>query len=144
MFGVGDVVAEHNSLVKNYGAVWFGKLGSPLSAMRVNWLNKQIEQNIPTFLYLVKGNRKKSTAYRAQLLLVSRDFPKDKALIPLYYREKKLLKFMNVWMKIEKIEPIEMEDMSKLKAISSIYPISETLTKSSSGYFLVHESNSIF
>ena len=144
MFGVGNVVAEHNNLVKEHGAVWFGKLGSPLSVMRVNWLNKQIEQNIPTFLYLVKGNRKKSTAYRAKLLFVSRDFPKDKSLIPVYYKEKKLTGFMKVWMRIGEIEPIEMSEMSSLKAISSINPIAETLSKSSSGYFLVHESNSIF
>jgi hypothetical protein len=144
MFGVGDVVAEHNVLVKKHGAVWFGKLGNPLSPARVELLNKQIELKIPTFLYLVKGNRKKSTAYRADLLSVTRDYPKDKALIPAYYKKKKLTDFMKVWMKIGKIEPIEMEEMSKLKAISSIYPIAETLVKSSSGYFLVHESQSIF
>jgi len=112
--------------------------------MRVDLLNKQIEQSIPTFLYLVRGNRRKSTAYQANLLFVSRDFPKDKALIPAYYKKKKLTDFMKVWMKIGKIEPIEMTDMIKLKAINSIYPIAETLVKSSSGYFLVHESKSIF
>lgn len=144
MFGVGNVVAEHNNLVEKHGAVWFGKLGSPLSVMRVAWLNDQIEQNIPTFLYLVNGNRKQSTAYRASLLSVSKELPKEKSLIPAYYNEKKLLQCMKVWMKIGKIEPIEMKDMSKLKAINSIYPIAETLVKSSSGYFLVHESKAIF
>jgi hypothetical protein len=144
MFGVGDVVAEHNDLVNKHGAVWFGKLGSPLAQIRIDLLNKQIEQRIPTFLYLVKGNRKKSSAYCASLLFVSRDFPKDKALIPAYYKKKKLTDFMKVWMKIGKIELIEMEDMGKLKAINSIYPIAETLVRSSSGYFLVHESKSIF
>ena len=144
MFGVGDVVAEHNELVNQYGAVWFGKLGSPLSQVRVDLLNKQIDQKVPTFLYLVKGNRKKSTAYCANLMFVTRDFPKDKALIPIYYKKKKLIDFMKVWMKIGKIELIEMDAMIKLKAINSIYPIAETLVKSSSGYFLVHESKSIF
>lgn len=144
MFGVGEVVAEQNDLVDQHGAVWFGKLGSPFSLIRINLLNKQIEQGIPTFLYLVKDNRKKSTAYCANILLITRDYPREKALIPAYYKKKKLIDFMKVWMKIGKIRPIEMENMSKLKAINSIYPIAETLVKSSSGYFLVHKSQSIF
>jgi hypothetical protein len=144
MFGVGNVVAEHNEIVSKHGAVWFGKLGSSVSQTRVDILNKQIEQKIPTFLYLVKGNRRKSMAYRADLLAVSRDFPKDKDQIPAYYEEKDLLEFMKVWMKIGQIEPIELSDMRSLKTINSIYPIAETLVRSSSGYFLVHESKSIF
>ena len=144
MFGVGDVVAVHNEIASKHGSVWFGKLGSSVSQTRVNMLNKQIEQSTPTFLYLVKGNRKKSTAYRADLLAISRDFPKEKKQIPAYYEEKDLLEFMKVWMKIGKIEPIELSDMRSLKAINSIYPIAETLVRSSSGYFLVHESKSIF
>jgi hypothetical protein len=144
MFGVGDVVAEHNNLVKENGAVWFGKLGRPVSQARVNLLNKQLAQNTPTLLYLVKGNRKKYSAYRANLLFVSREFPKDKALIPSYYKEKKIIKFMKVWIKIGKIEAIDMTEMRKLKTINSVFPIAETLAISSSGYFLVHESNSIY
>ena len=134
MFGVGDVVAIHNAIVKKDGAVWFGKLGQTLSQNRVDMLAKQIEQGILTNLYLVKGNRKKSTAYRANLLAVSKDKPK----------EKKLLQYMQAWMKISQIEPIDMSEMDSLKAINSVYPISETLQRSSSGYFLVHESKSIF
>ncbi len=144
MFDVGDVVAVHNEIVTEQGAVWFGKLGQTLSQGRIEIINKQIEQRIPTFLYLVKGNRKKSTAYRAQLIAVSRDKPKEKKLIPQYYGEKKLLQYMQAWMKISHIEPIDMSEMDSLKAISSVFPIAETLTRSSSGYFLVRESKSIF
>ena len=144
MFDVGDVVAIHNAIVKKDGAVWFGKLGQTLSQNRIDMLVKQIEQGIPTYLYLVKGNRRKSTAYQAKLLAVSRDKLKDKKLIPTYYGEKKLLQYMQVWMKISQIEPIDMSEMDSLKAINSVFPISETLSRSSSGYFLVHESKSIF
>jgi hypothetical protein len=145
MFSVGDVVALHNEVVDQQGAVWFGKLGGTLSQSRIDWLNKQIEQNISTFLYLVKGNRRKSTPYKADILAVSRDFPrKEKALIPPYYAEKKLLKFMNAWVKVGHIEQVEMADLKNLKTINSIFPIEETLVRSSSGYFLVHESKSIF
>ncbi len=81
----------------------------------------------------------------SQSRIESRDFPKkEKTLIPHYYGEKKLLKFMNAWVKIGHIEQVEMSTMKNLKTINSIFPIEETLVRSSSGYFLVHESKSIF
>jgi hypothetical protein len=144
MFGVGDVVSKHNEIVARHGAVWFGKLGQTLSQSRIDMLNQQVEKGIPTFLYLVKGNRRKSTGYRAPLLLVTRDQPKETALIPSYYAEKDLIQYMKVWMKVGEIEAIEMTEMDKLKALNSVFPIAETLVRSSSGYFLVHESKSIF
>lgn len=144
MFGVGDVVALHNAIVTKHDAVWFGKLGQTLSQGRVDLLNQQIAKKTPTFLYLVKGNRRKSTAYRADLLAVTREKPGEAALIPSYYAEKNLLQYMKAWMKIGRIESIEMSEMDRLKALNSVFPISETLVRSSSGYFLVRESNSLF
>jgi len=145
MFDVGDVVSNHNEVVRKHKAVWFGKLGGTLSLSRIELLNKQIAQKTPTFVYLVKGNRKKSTPYKAQILMVTRDFPKkENDLIPSYYAEKKLLKYMTVWIKIGHIENIEMVELKNYKTINSIYPLEETLSRSSSGYFLVHESKSIF
>jgi hypothetical protein len=125
------------------GAVWFGKLGQMLAQQRIDTLNQQIENRIPTFLYLVKGNRRRSTAYRAPLVLLSRARPKESKLIPAYYADKHLLRYMKTWMKIEGIEPIEMSTMSRLRAMNSVFPIAETLVLSSSGHFLVRESKSI-
>ncbi len=145
MFDVSDVISIHNETADEHGGVWFGKLGRTLSLSRVDFLNKQIAQKTPTYLYLVKGNRRKSTPYKANIFSVSRDFPKkEKALIPPYYAEKKLLKYMNAWVKIGHIDQVEMSDLKNLKAVNSIFPLEETLARSSSGYFLVHESKSIF
>ena len=145
MFDVGDVISNHNEVVKKHKAVWFGKLGGTLSFSRIELLNKQISEKKPTFVYLVKGNRKKSTPYKAQILTVTRDFPKkEKDLIPSYYAEKKLLKYMSVWIKVGHIEKVEMNDLKNFKTINSIFPLEETLSRSSSGYFLVHESKLIY
>jgi len=145
MFGVGDVISIHNAVVEKFGAVWFGKLGGTLSFARIELLNKQIALKIPTFVYLIKGNRRKSTPYKAKVLVISRDYPqKEKELIPSYYKEKKLLKYMNAWVKLGHIEQGEMNDLKNLKTVNSIFPLEETLARSSSGYFLVHESKSIF
>ena len=139
LFDVGDVVARHNEIVEKEGSVWFGKMGQTISQIRIDKLTQQIDQNIPTYLYLVKGNRKKSTPYQAPLLSICREMPADQALIPPYYTEKDILQFMKVFIKIGKITKIEMKDLCKLQAISSVNPMSDTLARSSSGYFLVHE-----
>jgi len=145
MFDVGDVVSLHNEIVERHSAVWFGKLGGTLSLSRIDLLNQQISLGIPTFIYLVKGNRRKSTPYKANMLSISRDQPKkEKALIPPYYAEKKLLKFMNVWIKIGHIEQVEMSSLKNLKTINSIFSIEESLARSSSGYFLIHENKTTF
>ncbi len=138
MFDVGDVIARHNEVVGVHGAVWFGKMGSTLAASRISLLNKQIQDGVPTFLYLVKGNRRIPTPYRAPLLLVSKILPlREKLLVPQYYAEKKIVRHMNAWMKVKKIVPSELDELDALQAVSSVLPLSETLVRSSSGYFLV-------
>jgi len=141
MFDVGDVIARHNEVVTLHGAVWFGKLGSTLAQGRIDRLNRQIQDGTPTYLYLVKGNRRLPTAFRADLLAVSKALPsKEKPLVPAYYAEKKLVRHMNAWMKIKHLKPIDLDELDALQAISSVLPLSETLVRSSSGYFLVHSS----
>lgn len=141
MYRVGDVVSYHNEVVNQYGAVWFGKFGGPISLPRIEYINKQIFQNIPTFIYLFKRNRKTISLYKASIFLVSKVFPKeDKILIPSYYTEKNLLKVMKVWVKIGRIELAELADLNKWKALSSKSTLDKTLALSSSGYFLIHKT----
>lgn len=145
LFNVGDVVAKHNDIVNAYGKVWFGKLGSPLSYDRVNLINNQMERKVNTLLYLIKGTRKKSTVYQANIFEVTRDFPKkENKLIPKYYVEKEILKFINVWIKVGHIQEVGMSSLKNLKTINSVFPLEESIARSSSGYFLVHESKTTF
>jgi hypothetical protein len=93
LFSVGDVVEKHNEVMFTHGYVWFGKFGSTISDTRINMLHDQIAKKIPTFIYLVKGNRKKSTFYRAHLLGVTKHLPKsEEKRFPQYYTENKLQK----------------------------------------------------
>jgi len=47
MFTVGDVVAIHNGIVKEQGAVWFGKLGQTLSQNRIDMICKEFVESVP-------------------------------------------------------------------------------------------------
>ena len=145
LIGIGDVVGKHNEVVAKYGFVWFGKLGNPLSLKRIDMLNEQLSKGVLTYVYLVKGNQARSTAYRATLFSLARELaPKEQERIPRYYFENDLVQYMKSWLKIGEIEPIEMSGMGTLKALGSINSIQETLGRSASGYFLVHEAKNIF
>jgi hypothetical protein len=145
LFSVGEVTEKHNEVVSKFGYVWFGKFGNTISESRIEMLNQQITKGIPTYIYLVKGNRKKSTFYQADLLGIARQLPNgEEKCFPEYYAQHDLVKFIKTWFKISQISPIESSALSKLKAVGSIYPIQETLVRSSSGYFLVHEAKNLY
>jgi hypothetical protein len=134
----GDTIHEHNQVIAREGAVWFGKMGSPVSQNHIDTFNKQVEKDVPTFVYLVKGNRRKSKAYRGNLVLASKKLPDDeKYLVPAYYADLDTPKYVKFWVKLNEIVPIDLADLNKMQVASSVLPIAETLAKSSSGHFII-------
>ena len=138
LFAVGDAIAKHQEVIDQQGKVWFGKLGTPIAQKAIDSINLQIEKKIPTFLYLVKGNRRKSTFYKARIIMASSDFPKkEKEFIPAYYFEKKIVRQMKSWIKILNIELLTEDEIKSLRVKSSVLDIEETLFRSSAGLFYV-------
>jgi hypothetical protein len=137
----GDTIIEHNEVINREGAVWFGKLGSPVSLNHIDRLNDQVKAGVITYIYLVKGNRRKSIAYKAPLIFAIRDFPRNEQhLIPPYYTTLNILHYVRFWVKLGKITPITSGELNQMKVASSVLPISETLVKSSTGHFIIRES----
>jgi hypothetical protein len=133
-------IEEHQKVIEQEGAVWFGKMGQPISQNAIDKLNMQVEEGIPTFIYLVKGNRKKPNAYISNLVLASKTIPEDEiSLVPAYYKELEILRFINFWGKVTNLHEIDLKDLSKMGVVSSVYPLLETLVKSSSGHFYIKE-----
>ena len=131
---------DNNKVIASEGAVWFGKMGSPVSQTRIDRLNKQVQEDIPTFVYLVKGNRRKSTAFRGSLLLASKTLPEgDECLVPPYYADLDIPRYVKFWVKLTEIVPIDSTDLNKMRVASSVLPLGETLAKSSSGHFIIRE-----
>lgn len=138
LFGVGDAIARHQEVLQQYGSVWFGKLGTPIGKKAIKTTNEQIEQNIPSFLYLVKGNRKRSVFYQARMLACSAEFPQqERNLIPPYYFEKDIVPHMKSWVKIADIRLMEPTEVKRIRVKSSVLRIEETLFLSSAGLFYV-------
>jgi len=136
-----DTISEHNHVIKREGAVWFGKMGATVAQRHIDVLNNQVQEGVPTFVYLVKGNRRKSTIYRGSLAVASKSLPKEeKHLIPTYYADLDIPKYVRFWVKLTEIVPIEFSDLQKMQVASSVLPIRETLFKSSSGHFILREA----
>lgn len=137
----GDTIMEHNQVVNRAGAVWFGKMGATVSQTYIDILNGQVQENIPTYIYLVKGNRRKSTGYRGELILASKTLPEgEEPLVPFYYAELDIPKYVNFWVKIKEITPVDSSDLNKMQVASSLSPLGEGLARSSSGHFFIREA----
>ena len=90
-----NTIEEHQKVIGREGAVWFGKMGQPISQNAIDKLNKQVEDGIPTFIYLVKGNRRKPTAFISDLIIASKTIPEEEMdLISSYYKELEIFRFI--------------------------------------------------
>ena len=140
LFSAGDVISLHRQVIKEKGAVWFGKLGTPIAQRHIETINQQVEDKLPSYLFLVKGNRRKSTFYRATIQTLSAILPKnEKDMIPKYYFDLKIVKHMKFWAKLSDIKPIDEIEIQNIQVIGSVLEIGETLVRSSSGHFVVRE-----
>jgi len=140
-----DTITEHNQVIQRSGAVWFGKMGAPVAQHQVDVMMQQIEDGIPAYVFLVKGNRRKSTAYRGKILSLSRIKPENQDMhIPQYYFDLDLIKYMRFWVKLTEIISIDLAELNKLHVASSVLPLPETLVKSSTGHFILKEDDLSF
>jgi hypothetical protein len=141
LFDVGNVVDRHLEVIEKQGLVWFGKLGSPVSQFHLDKLSDQVKEGIPTFLFLVKGNRKKQTYYKCNFLSAQKTFPEDqKDSIPPYYFELGFIERMKCWIKINIIEEVSSAEMKNWHVTSSINALDESLFRSSSGHFIISKN----
>lgn len=140
LFSAGDVISLHQQVIKERDFVWFGKLGNPIAQRHIEIINLQRQNNIHSYLFLVKGNRKKSTFYKATIELLSSNLPKnEKDMIPKYYFDLKIVKHMKFWAKLSSIRPIDENEIQNIQVMGSVLEIGETLVRSSSGHFVVRE-----
>lgn len=88
----------------------------------------------------MKGNRRKSTAYIGRLVLVSKILPEgEEHMVPSYYSDLNIPKYVHIWVKIKKIAPVYASDLNKMQVVSSFSPVGESLVRSSSGHFIIRE-----
>ena len=133
-----DTIQEHELVIKDKSAVWFGKIGRPLAERKIKLLNSQIHNNVPTYLFLVQ--RKESGYVWTQGILekVTTELARnDRTLIPSYYNRHNIDKQSVIWFKVSKLFTASKSDIQKCHVVSSNKPISETLNTSMAAMFMV-------
>ena len=123
----GTIIA-HNELIKEYGYVWYGKLGSAVSQKVIDDI---IKNPNPKILLIHSG---KARRYWAYIEKVQHDMP-EKEKIPAYYREN--ASAFKTWFKVTKIEIAPNNVMSCCKVTSSQRSLGETSRSSMSPYFII-------
>jgi len=140
LHSIGNVISKHTRVIDLNGSVWFGKIGTPISKQKISIMNLQIENSIPTKMFLVKGNKYKSTFYEANLTYLTTSYPKEeKHFIPEYYFEYDLTPRMKFWAKLSEIVLVKNIEIEGYKVIGSVLSIFESTFRSSSGHFYIQE-----
>ena len=121
-------IQAHQSLIDEYGFVWYGKLGSALS----DKVAKEILDNeYPKILLIHSGTNKR---YWAFIDDISRDQP-DLAFVPEYYHY--LADKVKAWIRITRFEKAASDVLAKCFVRSSGVQLSFVSQHSLSPYFII-------
>lgn len=135
---VKDTIKEHHDIIEKHEAVWIGKLGKPLGPDSIKAVNRQVEADYTTYLFLVQKVRGEYAVYRGKVMAVAKELPeKERKLVPSYYRDKKL----SFWTKLSSIEPVSPRVLNNYHIASSSRPVLGTLKRSMAGMFVLNEGS---
>lgn len=121
-------IKAHEEVIKKYGYVWYGKLGTPVSKKVTEDIMKE---QVPQILLIQSGKAKR---YWAFIEKIQRDIPPLDE-IPEYYRRNSQ-KF-KTWFKVRSFVEANKDVMSQCIVVSSKAQLSEVSKYSLSPYFII-------
>ena len=121
-------IGAHQSLIDQYGYVWFGKLGLPVSDKAIDYI---FSNDNPRILLIHSGSTKRYWTY---VRTIQRICPPIN-LIPEYYRDD--AENFHTWFLVTAFENAEKDVLSKYKVLSSGKPLSSVSRSSMSPYFII-------
>jgi len=126
-------IAAHQKVIDQLGYVWYGKMGSPVSARIV----RELELHDDTVILLIQSG--KPARYWAHVSAIQKETPDLKA-IPEYYRN--MTERFKTWFKVTSFETAPKDIMSKCYIVSSGALLGEVSRHSMSPYFIIqYEDN---
>lgn len=130
---IGTILA-HNEVISQYGYVWYGKLGAPVSQKVI----KDILMNDNPKILLIHSG--KTSRYWAYIATIQHEVP-NKKHIPSYYRDKAAI--FKTWFKVMRFENAPSNIMSHCRVASSNRPLTEASKSSMSPYFIINMEEEI-
>lgn len=121
-------IAAHQEIIGKLGYVWYGKLGTAVSAQIIEEIKKQDD---PKILLINSG---KSDRYWAHISAIAQEEPPE-GEFPSYYKEK--AEKMKTWFKVVSFEVAPKGVMAQCAVVSSGSQLSEASKHSMSPYFKI-------
>ena len=121
-------IEAHNQLISEYGEVWYGKFGTPLSEKVISDI---ISNEFPKILLIHSGTANRYWAYVKMIIKSEPDMEK----VPTYYHHEK--NRVKTWFCITKFEKADKNVMSKCTVTSSRTLLSYASSHSMSPYFII-------
>jgi hypothetical protein len=125
------VIKKHNAVAVSGGSVWFVKRGQPLKDSRAALFTRQIEQSIPTFLYVAQLKAKTIQAFQSPILAIAHAVPSEEAhLIPPYYASFGSDVKTAIWLKVGQFKEVPNASFRLLQIESTKSPVAFVLSRS--------------
>lgn len=121
-------IKAHERMLRELGYVWYGKIGTPISATARDAI---LKANTPRILLIHSNTQNRYWAYVDS---IQREMPPIYS-VPEYYRDKSDL--VGTWFRVVKFENAPKEIMSKCKVASSGNVLGLVSRHSMSPYFII-------
>lgn len=140
LFGVGNVMERHLDVLSQRGHVWLGKFGAAPAQATIDVLTSQVHQDIPTWIWLLGSGSHGRSVYRGEVETVTTDPPEDATLVPAYYSEHGVTRYIGFWMLLRGLVEHDKAVLQRLAVRSSGRLLDEVASRSMSGFFIVSET----
>lgn len=137
--GVCDAIETHNSIAREHGTVWIGKIGSPLSTELTKRIAGEIENQLKPKLFLFYGPKDERCYYLADIISILRQTNAPSKRFPDYYRE--FRRDIHQWFEISQLTLAGRDEISRLVVASSGKPVLEVAPRCMTAHLVVTYSS---
>ena len=116
----GATISSHRQVIEKHGQVMFAKIGKGLGSSFINQLNDQVEQSVPTYLFLAtyEGPKQPYGYYRGDLLHVHQSLNEaQQTLVPSYLQY--AIPEISTWFEIASISRLSQHETNRIYVLSS-------------------------
>lgn len=116
----GVTIAEHQKVIQQSGHVLFAKIGKPLSSFFLDRLHQQLNQGMPTcmFVAIYEGKNSPFTILQSTINNIYTDVPPEKSvLVPPYLKSQ--IGNVQLWFDIGNFEKIHQSEIKRIHIITS-------------------------
>lgn len=135
--GMQDPVGAHQAVIREEGAVWFGKLGKAIGADTISKINAQAPSE-PTYLFLAARAGRELHTHRGAIEQMTSELPSgERALVPEYYDDLGLMPQITTWFRLTELRADNVRTFQRLKVASTGTPLLSVLGSSQRSMFIV-------